>query len=506
MTAKPASRTPLYQAIFKKNLEEVRRLLAAGADPNELSAGYTPLLAAAHMDHADIVSELLRSGARPNDKGVKGYTPLSVAAEKGSLSCANALLNNGASIDEPDVDGTTPLMHVATNGSVELVFLLLSCGADPNRVNQHGDTPLSFAAWAGKTGAVEKLLAADALVNNHGHLASSPLLRAAARGRTDVIYKLLDSGADTRTANLKGQTALHSVAARGYAGATIMLLAAGADPNARDRGGRTSLLFASHAGHRNTFRALVSYDANPDLGATDGKEPSRVIQLPPIHRRPNDRRSRPLLSPVAWVRWVAWGCIVLFSKQRTIDGVPVWMFGLTRQESEVAFNRVRAALRLMAHHTPAVLRRMRLDVRRILGARFLLGPTGSFEWGTRTCMLAGRNLYGDEASTTAVACTIVHEATHARLASLGFGYSEIDRLRIERACVRATTSFVRSVPGADSSARREELMLGRLDAGSLTNTAIAERLISGMKKEWGRSWVTRLGEWMIRSRGVSKNP
>ena len=69
---------PLWEAVFRKNLPFVRRLLAAGADPNRATrAGVTPLTQAAivWLNSRDLASErsmhglvdvLLNAGADPN--------------------------------------------------------------------------------------------------------------------------------------------------------------------------------------------------------------------------------------------------------------------------------------------------------------------------------------------------------------------------------------------------------------------------------------------------------
>lgn len=74
--------TPLYAASVHGNAEAARHLLAAGAPPDEESAGPgaegTPLCAAASWGHAETVRVLLAYGADPGlreDHGT-GLTPL----------------------------------------------------------------------------------------------------------------------------------------------------------------------------------------------------------------------------------------------------------------------------------------------------------------------------------------------------------------------------------------------------------------------------------------------
>ena len=56
--------TPLMQAVLNQNVEEVKALLDAGANPNEVSSeGDTPLIYATYKNNNEIVQELLKGGA-----------------------------------------------------------------------------------------------------------------------------------------------------------------------------------------------------------------------------------------------------------------------------------------------------------------------------------------------------------------------------------------------------------------------------------------------------------
>jgi ankyrin repeat protein len=67
----------LVDAVRRGDVQEVARLLAAGADPNVKDLdGHTPLHIAAEQCRADLAELLLRHGADPNAKNVRGKTPL----------------------------------------------------------------------------------------------------------------------------------------------------------------------------------------------------------------------------------------------------------------------------------------------------------------------------------------------------------------------------------------------------------------------------------------------
>jgi uncharacterized protein DUF6438/ankyrin repeat protein len=104
--------TPLMQAAARGDLEEMRRLLAGGADPNtQDSSGWTPLMYATQAQTAEAVKTLIEAGATPNAQSYVGQTALMAAAtifyvpdEK-----LRALLEAGARKGTRDAKGLTAL-------------------------------------------------------------------------------------------------------------------------------------------------------------------------------------------------------------------------------------------------------------------------------------------------------------------------------------------------------------------------------------------------------------
>ncbi|REG96044.1 ankyrin repeat domain-containing protein [Flavobacterium aquicola] len=77
--------SPLGNAVFKGDLETVKKFVEYGADVNEKSDGMSPLMIAARYNKVEIIKYLLSKGADLNKKDENGFTALKYA----ELSNAN---------------------------------------------------------------------------------------------------------------------------------------------------------------------------------------------------------------------------------------------------------------------------------------------------------------------------------------------------------------------------------------------------------------------------------
>ena len=167
---RPAGQSLLDIAVASPNGENViKRLLAAGADPNEVGSGkgFRPLHRAAWEDKAEAAQVLLAGGADPNVKDGNGETPLHFAARRpGPGTVPRMLLAEGANPNARDAHERTPLHSAASGHDVEIVQVLLVAKADVNAANDEGRTPLHLAA------AAQNLEVAVALMKAGGALSA----------------------------------------------------------------------------------------------------------------------------------------------------------------------------------------------------------------------------------------------------------------------------------------------------------------------------------------------
>ncbi|KAJ6781260.1 hypothetical protein PWT90_10245 [Aphanocladium album] len=131
--------SPLIVACMgQQNLEYLKYLLEAGADPNQDpdAAAYPLALVAALYSEVAAVDLLLQHGARIEYSGA-----LAAAAQRGNQTMLCYLLDRGArpQTDGPATSPKTPVLHVAVKaGHTEVARVLLEHGADLNEKDASG--------------------------------------------------------------------------------------------------------------------------------------------------------------------------------------------------------------------------------------------------------------------------------------------------------------------------------------------------------------------------------
>ncbi len=231
--------TPLHFAVRQGDMESTRRLVAAGADVNTVSAdGKASLELAIYNGNYEIASFLIDNKAQVNHADAEGFTPLFWAVDRRNmetnpgmpwmvtldpLPLIKRLLASGANpnafVDNiptsrrsalnltPRTTFATALARAAFSADMELVQLLLSNGADPNIVSSHNETALMQAAgyaWIdgysrGKSNAerlevIKLLVKLGANVNAADDAGITALMGAGNFGDLPIIQYLVDAG------------------------------------------------------------------------------------------------------------------------------------------------------------------------------------------------------------------------------------------------------------------------------------------------------------------------
>ena len=177
-----------------------------------------------------------------------------------------------------------------------------------------------------------------------------------------------------------------------------------------------------------------------------------------------------------------------FAHAKSIDGL--WVGGF---EDKPTLERVERALALIRTHDPLSYRRVLRELERVW-VTVLTGPQGLYRASIRACALDTRFVQG--ASAELIASTIVHEATHARLARCGIVYDEALRVRIESVCVRRQRAFAAKLPQGEPARQQARDQLAGLAPETYTDQAFAERTHRGEVEALEYLGVP---DWLIRT-------
>ena len=250
--------TPLHQAAVHGQVNEIKRLLAQGVNPNPLDQDLdTPLHLAADAGQAEAVKVLLEAGADANARCRDGDTPLHRSLR--NIAIAEMLFQAGAKL-QPDARGGTPLHFAAYFDNVPAILFLLEKGAEIDNQELDGNTPLHESARKGGTSAALTLLRSGAnhLIENDQKL--TPLELGHRCGHHSLVIQAMQ----------EIETPLHHAACHGNLKKARQLLSEKANPNARDDRGGPPLFYAVTDGNLAMVKLLLDHGADPHAVARFG--------------------------------------------------------------------------------------------------------------------------------------------------------------------------------------------------------------------------------------------
>ena len=211
----------MYRAIEQGNVEEVRRCLAEGADPN---FKYLP------------------------DK--HGYSPLHMACDRGQHTIARVLVESGAEVDRTDNMGKTPLIYLSSSGkedSAGLAFFeyILKLSQSPSHQDILGFSALHSAAMHRRPECVKLLIGAEIDVNQQD-----------ISGCTPLHHLPIFSSTSTTTVDPGGNVGYSRDYQEDEISVLRILLDAGADPHLSDHAGRSPIDRVMQAGRTDLLEEL----------------------------------------------------------------------------------------------------------------------------------------------------------------------------------------------------------------------------------------------------------
>lgn len=226
----------LLEAAARNDIDEVRRLLKKGVNPDSTNEdGLTALHQCCIDDNEEMMKLLVEFRANVNAEDSEKWTPLHAAATCGHLHLVKNLIARGANLlavnadgnmpydiceDEKTLDciegemarrGVTQELIDETRASTEVQMLrdlqnLGSIGGDLEYKDHQGATPLHIAAANGYLRVVELLLDQHVSIDVEDNDKWQPVHAAACWGHLEVLVLLVQHGADLNAKNKHDET------------------------------------------------------------------------------------------------------------------------------------------------------------------------------------------------------------------------------------------------------------------------------------------------------------
>lgn len=187
--------------------------------------------------------------------------------------------------------------------------------------------------------------------------------------------------------------------------------------------------------------------------------------------------------------------ILCVARRFDLGPIRLFVFLQTRAQANELRSKTVEALALIERYSPNHFSRVRRFIPRILifGAH---AYTAVYISELGLCDISRHYALADKTTSSGLAMTLVHEATHGYLESQGIRYDEHQRERIEKVCLRTEIAFARRL--SESS----ELVAGAEDRLLLSSDywkteSFVQRNLEHLKEIRAPRWLVRFAEWRV---------
>ncbi len=190
-------------------------------DALELAA-YSGLHAAAAKGNVDEIKKLVAAGAKVDVRDGAGRTPLHVAAYASHETAFKSLVDGGADINAMENSAYDVITIASVANDIEILTLALTLGGNPGNITSPYDgTALIAAAHLGHAEVVGILIDAGAPLDHVNNLGWTALIESVVLGdggprHVDTARRLINAGANKNIADRQGVTPLNHARQRNF--------------------------------------------------------------------------------------------------------------------------------------------------------------------------------------------------------------------------------------------------------------------------------------------------
>ena len=264
----PANVEPWVETVLFGSLDQVKRLLDGGFDPNSATIAGTTALMMAAPDAAKM-KLLIDRGAAINARAKTGYSALMVAAQYGESAtpALNLLLDRGAEVplaagQHAPMFNATPFFLAAYAGNSEILPRLLEAGDKLDQpmvlIGTSSTTAMAGAVRSGNLAVARKLLDMGVPAGEHEPSGITLLDRAVLGNQVEIARLLIARGADVNLPDKIGFTPLLYAASIDFGDSAMidLLLKSGARSDVQNKDGLTALDLARKYKHTHLIASL----------------------------------------------------------------------------------------------------------------------------------------------------------------------------------------------------------------------------------------------------------